>query len=278
MEIVDLILNLAGLLLWLNWRSAGFDPLSKRTPATLMGTLRPAAPKKIQRWHLLVFLAGLLLARGIIYWWIGSAPTRVWVGKLDLGVTVLPFRSDWFWRILLFSFLSFGRALGIFYVGLLFLSLLKGPEPIHRLVKIPLGRVDDWARWQKIILPFAAIAIFWLLTGWLLTALQIAPPPASNAQRLEQSVVIALGGYLVWQFPAVALLGLHLLSSYIYFGKHPFWNYANVTAQTILQPLKKIPLRLGKMDFAPLVGIALIFLSAELAGRGLMWLYLRLSL
>lgn len=40
MDIVDLILNLAGLLLWLNWRSLRFDPLVKRTPATLMGTLR----------------------------------------------------------------------------------------------------------------------------------------------------------------------------------------------------------------------------------------------
>jgi hypothetical protein len=35
MALIDLILNLAGLLLWLNWRSVRFDPLGKRTPATL---------------------------------------------------------------------------------------------------------------------------------------------------------------------------------------------------------------------------------------------------
>ena len=29
MGIVDFILNLAGLLLWLNWRSGGFDPLAQ---------------------------------------------------------------------------------------------------------------------------------------------------------------------------------------------------------------------------------------------------------
>ena len=53
MGIIDFILNLAGLLLWLNWRSNRFDPLVKRMPATLMGTLRPAAPKRLRRWHLL---------------------------------------------------------------------------------------------------------------------------------------------------------------------------------------------------------------------------------
>lgn len=276
MGYVDFILNLAGLLLWLNWRSVGYDPLRKRTPATLMGTLRPATPKKIQRWHLLAIIAGLLLVRGFFYWQIGAALTPIWTGKLDLGVITLSFRSDWFGRILLFSFLSFGRTLGIFYIALLFLSLLKGPEPIHRFVRIPFGRVDDWARWQKIILPFVATAVLWLLTDSLLIALQISPPPVSIAQRLEQAGVIATGSYLVWKFPAAAVLGLHLLSSYIYFGKHPFWNYVNVTAETILQPLRKIPLRVGKMDFAPVVGMVLIFLAAEFAGRGLNWLYSRL--
>ena len=185
---VDFILNLAGLLLWLNWRSIRFDPLAKRTPATLMGTLRPAAPKKLRRWHLLVFLAALLFLRAILYRWI--AP--FWIGKLDLGVIVTSFRSDWFSGILIFSFLSFSLALGIFYVGLLFLSLLSGPEPIQSLVKIPLGRVDGWPRWAKILLPLIVTTILWWLVSWLLVWLQILPPPVSVAQRLEQSLVIGL--------------------------------------------------------------------------------------
>src|ERR1019366_2892436 len=113
MGYVDFILNLAGLLLWLNWRSIRFDPLVKRTPATLMGTLRPAAPKKLRRWHLLVFIAVLLLLRAVIYWWIGSVSAPVWVGQLNFGVTMLPFRSDWFVRILAYSFFSFGLTLGV---------------------------------------------------------------------------------------------------------------------------------------------------------------------
>lgn len=267
MGIVDFILNLAGLLLWLNWRSIRFDPLVQRTPATLMGTLRPASPKKIRRWHLLVFLAGLIFLRAAVYRWI----TPFWVGKLDLGVIVPPFRSDQFSGMLLFSVLSFVLVLGIFYVILLLLSLLQGPDPIHRLVKIPLGRVDGWPRWVKIILPFAAAALFWWLASWGIAKM----PPA---QRLQTALVVGLESYLVWKFPLGVVLGLHLLNSYIYFGKHPFWNYVNAAAQKLLRPLRKIPLRAGRVDFAPVAALALIFLAAEGAGRGLVWLYARLPL
>ena len=275
MGIVDFILNLAGLLLWLNWRSDRLDPLVKRTPATLIGTLRPTVPTKFRRWHLLAFIAGLLCLRAVIYWWLGSASKPVWVGQLDLCVIPLFFRSDWFVRILVFSFFSFGLTLGTFYVWLLLLSLLAGPDPIHRLVKIPLGRVDGWPRWAKIILPFIATAILWWLAGWLLGRLQILPP-AAPAYRFQQSLVIGAGCYLLWKFPIAAILSLHLLNSYIYFGKHPFWKYVNATAQTMLRPLNKIPLRIGKVDFAPVLALVILFFAAELAGRGLNFLYARL--
>ena len=39
MGLIDFILNLAGVLLWLGWRSIRFDPLGRSTPATLVGTL-----------------------------------------------------------------------------------------------------------------------------------------------------------------------------------------------------------------------------------------------
>ena len=280
MGYVDFILNLAGLLLWLNWRSNRFDPLVKRLPATLMGTLRPAAPKRLRRWHLLALLAALLLLRALIYWWIGTQTN--WAGKLNLGVVVLWFANNSHWsglgHMLLFSFFSFGLTLGIFYVCLLPLSLLAGPPPLHALVTIPLGRVDGWPRWAKFLLPFAVTAMVWCALSWLLGWLQIFPQPVSMGHRLEQSLVIGLGSWLVWKFPAGALLVLHLLNSYIYFGRHPFWKYVNATAQSLLQPLKKIPLRAGRVDFAPVVAIAIVFFAAEGAGRGLVWLYTRLPL
>jgi uncharacterized protein YggT (Ycf19 family) len=275
MGIIDFILNLAGLLLWLNWRSDRFDPLTKRMPATLMGTLRPAAPRKLRRWHLLGFIAALLLLRAWIYWWIGKETN--WAGKLNLGVVVLWFSSGLHWiafcRIVLFSFASFGLMVGIFYVWVLALSVLSGPLPVHGLVTIPLGRVDGWPRWAKAILPFLGTAIIWWLASWLLIRWEIltAMPPAG---RFQQSLVLGVNAYLLWQYPLGAILVLHLLNSYIYFGKHPFWKYIDATAHTILQPIRRIPLQIGKVDMAPLLGIVLIFGVAHVAENGLPWLHI----
>jgi len=273
MGLIDFILNLAGLLLWLNWRSVRFDPLGKRTPATLIGTLRRAEPRRLRRWHLLAALGGLLLLRALFYGQIGSAAH--WTGTLNLSVITLSFRSDYFVRMLLFSIFSFGLTLGVFYLWLLLLSILAGPEPLpfHRLVRMPLGGIDRWARGVKFLLPLIVTATFWWLASWLLAWLQVIPEPVSPAHRIEESLVIGLSSYLAWKYLAGALLVLHLLNSYIYFGKHPFWGYVNAGAQTLLSPLRALPLRVGKADFAPVVGIVLVFLAAELAGRGLVLLY-----
>ncbi len=275
MGYIDFILNLAGLLLWLNWRSVRFDPLNKRTPATLIGTLRRAAPQRFRRWHLLAAICSLLILRALFYWQIGSAAH--WSGKLDLGVITLFFSSDSFWRILLFSLFSFGLTLGIFYLWLLLLSILRGPEPIHHLVRIPLGGIDNWSRGVKLFLPLVITALLWWLASWLFESLQLIPNPISTAHRIEESLIIALGSYVAWKFLIAALLTLHLLNAYIYFGKHPLWNYVNATSQILLWPLRKIPLRAGKADFTPVVGIVLVFLIAGLVERGLTFLYGRLQ-
>jgi uncharacterized protein YggT (Ycf19 family) len=276
MAIVDFILNLAGLLLWLNWRSVRLDPLGKRTPATLIGTLRRAEPQRLRRWHLLAALGGLLLLRALFYWQIGSAAH--WTGTLNLNVITLSFRSDYFARMLWFSIFSFGLTLAVFYLWLLLLSILAGPEPpfFNRLVRMQLGRIDGWPREVKFLLPLLVMAGLWWLASWLLTWLQIIPKPVSAAHRFEQALVIGLNSYLVWKYVIGALLTLHLLNSYIYFGKLPFWSYVNAEARTLLSPLRAVPLQMGKVDFAPVAGMALVFLAAELAGRGLFFLYGRL--
>ena len=275
MGIIDFILNLAGLLLWLNWRSLRFDPLGQRTPATLIGTLRRAEPRRLRRWHLPASLGGLLFLRAVLYWQIGSGVGWA-AGKLNLGVIELSFRSDHFIPILLFSFFSFGLTLGVFYLWLLLFSILDGPEPFHRLVRMQLGPIDRWPHWLKLSLPLVLAACSWWLASWVLAWLAIVPPPVSAAHRIEESLIIGLGSYLAWKFAAGVLLVLHLLNSYIYFGKHSFWHYVGAEAQTLLRPLRAVPLRAGKADFAPVVGIVLVFLFAELAERGLATLYARL--
>ena len=273
MALVDFILNLAGLLLWLNWRSLRFDPLGKRTPATLIGTLRRAEPQRLRHWHLLAAIGGLLLVRAGFYWQIGSVSRPVWAGTLDLGIIAPAFLSSSFGRMCLFSVFSFGLVLAVFYLCLLLLSVLAGPEPVHGLVRMQLGAMDRWPRWMKLFLPLMATALLWWLASWLLEWRGIIPRPISTAHRIGQSLLIGLGSYLVWKYVIGMLLALHLLNSYVYFGKHPFWNYVNAMAQTLLQPLRRVPLRAGRVDFAPVAGIALVFLLAGLAERGLNSIY-----
>ncbi|HEX7654673.1 MAG TPA: hypothetical protein VF607_14285, partial [Verrucomicrobiae bacterium] len=223
MAFVDFILNLAGLLLWLNWRTIRFDPLTRRVPATLMGTLRPAAPQRLERWHFLVLIGLLLSLRSLVYNYVGARSN--WSPHLDFGPVVLPFHCGTQWshygNLLAYSFASFGLTMGIFYACLLPLSLLAGPDPTHRLVKIPLGRVDEWPRWLRAALPLAVTAIGWWCASWIFSSLEIIPKPISPAERLEQSLVIGLGSYLLWKFPLGAILLIHLVNSYIYFGRHP---------------------------------------------------------
>ena len=66
MGLIDLILNLAGVLIWLSWRSVRFDPLVKTKPATLVGTLRRAEPRRMKGWQLLAGLGALLVLRAVL--------------------------------------------------------------------------------------------------------------------------------------------------------------------------------------------------------------------
>ena len=280
MGLIDFILNLAGTLLWLSWRSVRFDPLVKTSPAALVGTLRRADSHQLRRSHFLTVLGALLLLRALIYWQIGSAvdwTPNLYLGSIDRAI---PFRSDSWWCMVLFSGLSFVVTLGLFYLWLLLLSLVNSrpiePDPVQRLVRLQLGRVDRWPWPVKSLLPLLVTVSLWYLLSLLLSRLSIMPPAISKTYRLEQAIVIGLGSYLSWKYLIGGLLALHLVNSYVYLGNQPFWSFVALTGRNLLIPLRRAHLRLGKVDFAPLAGIALVFLAAELAEHGLSWLYAHL--
>lgn len=268
MPLIDFILNLAGLLLWLSWCSAGFDS-PVRTPATLAGTLRKADPAGPRRWRFLAFLLGLLWFRAWIYGVIGPAVN--WTPSLDLGFITLSFRGDHPRIMLLFSLLSFGLALGVFYLWLLLLSLLNrrvpDTDPLQKLVRLHLGWVEGWPIPLKALLPFLLGGLLWLALHPLLSLMSIIPAARSPEQLLEQAAFLGVAAYLAWKYLIVSILFLHLLNSYVFLGHHPVWNFVNATARSLLLPLRWVPLRLGPIDFSPLVGIALVFLVGEAASR-----------
>jgi uncharacterized protein YggT (Ycf19 family) len=55
-----------------------------------------------------------------------------------------------------------------------------------------------------------------------------------------------------------------------------FWNFLTVTGRNMLKPLRVLPLQIGRIDFAPVLAIALVLVASRFAERGLTDLYRRL--
>ena len=290
MSLIDFILNVAGLLLWLNWRAV--QP-PRAPPAGMAGMALPrrADPPRA-RGVASAGLLALLLGRAVFYWQAGSrlqwdpdirlgAPAlffrgdsvpRVHAGLTWLSAPALYFRSDSPGRMVLFSFLSFGAALGLFYLCLLLLSAVNAPvsdaDPAQRLVRLHLGRLERWPAAVKLLLPLLATMALWCALNPLLLWIGLVPKVAAW-QLLAQGAVIGLAVYLNLQFLVVGFLALYVLNSYIYLGDFPFLNFVNTTARGLLRPLRRLPLRIGRVDLAPLAGMALVILAAELGRLGL---------
>lgn len=261
MSLLDFLINLAGLLLWIGWRSQPFDPALTARPATLTGTLRRAEPLRVRRWHFLAALAGLLVLRAVFYHWVGGALGQV--QTINLGVISLAFRCDRFWsRMLPGSFLSFADFGMAFFAWLLLFSLASAATeqgPGQRFVRLHLGRVALWPRWVRALLPLVVGAAGWLALAPLLAWLGVIPVDGGFRLRGQQALVVGLGGYLLWKTAAVCVLVLHLLDTHVYLGAHPLWGFVGSLGRWMIRPLRWLPLRLARIDFAPVAGIALVF-------------------
>ena len=67
----------------------------------------------------------------------------------------------------------------------------------------------------------------------------------------------------------MGFLALYVLNSYVYLGDFAFLDFVNTTSHGLLRPLRRLPLRVGRVDLAPLAGMALVMLAAEYGRRGL---------
>jgi uncharacterized protein YggT (Ycf19 family) len=273
MPLIDFILDLAALFLWLNWLSIHFDPLALTPAASLVSTLKKADPSGPRRAKFLAGLLVLLFVRAWIYCQVGAAVS--WTPKINLVFTSLPFRADYFTHMLLFSLLGFLLVLGDFYLWLLLLSVanrnLPDTDPLQRLVRLQLKWIERWPAYVKLLLPVFLGGLLWLTLHPVLVHLAIVPGMKSTDQLLAQATLIGLGTYLNWKYLIAAILFLHLLGSYVYFGEHPAWSFINHTARNLLSPLRWLPVRFGKVDLLPLAGIALVILVPELFSHAPQW-------
>ncbi len=272
MGILDLILNVAGLLLFLSWRSLRFDPLMHGSPATLAGTLKHPDRKPLRGLQLSVGLLFLLSCRGLLYWAVGSPAS--WVPKLDLGVVVLAFKSDLLPATMTFSFLSFARLLAIFYFWLVVLSVLNrgitDSDPIQKLIRLHLGWLARWPWILQLLTPILLTLALWAACYPLLAYLGILNPVRSAWQLVRQGLAVGLGLVLTLKYLLPVFLFLHLIASYVYLGGGAFWEFVAATAGRLLAPLRWLPLRLARIDLAPLLGVVVLLLLLHWL-PGLLW-------
>ncbi len=245
MDLVNFILNLVALVLWVGWRLAGAD-----------ANLRHAA-----RWLLLPAVAVLVVARSWMYRQVGQAVH--WIAPLDLGAVRLDFNSAVPERMLAFSTASFVLFLGTFYAWLLLLSVInratRDPNPWLKFMSIQLGRLRKLPTLLRLILPAALLAVAWVGCQAALVESGLVAAPRSTAHLWQQGGVVGLGALLVWKPLLLGLLGLHLLNSYVFLGNRPLLAFANLTARNILGPVRRLPLRMGRVDLAPAIGIVAVW-------------------
>jgi uncharacterized protein YggT (Ycf19 family) len=267
MNLVDLSLSFAALLLWIGWRAAGASrPALGRMPFSPL--LRSTTASVTSRHFLLLGLLVLLLARSWIYWRLGAEVN--WIAEVNLGIVTLPFKSLVLGRMVLYSYLSFLVLLGGYYLWLLLLSManraVPDTVPLQRAVRQQLGWLEPWPLLLKLVGPWILVALLWYISSPLLVRLGLTVAPRASIHLWQQGALIGLGTTVAWKYLIGVVLLLHVVNSYLYLGNRPLWSFVNATARNLLRPIRWLPLRFGRVDFTPVVGIAanfLLFAAAE---------------
>jgi len=205
-------------------------------------------------------LAALLLLRALLYRQVG--PAADWTPKLDLFFVVLAFAGDVFRSALLYSVLSFTRILVICYFwGLALVIINRGTaesDPLQKMLRLQFGPIARWPRVLQALLPLVVSTGLWMALQPLLTHFGIVSRIHSQAHLVEQGLLIGIALCLTLQFLLPVFLLLHLVTSYVYLGSNPVWDFVGATARDLLTPLRWLPLRIARLDLAPLVGVLLI--------------------
>jgi len=279
MNLLDAILNLAGLVLWADWRAGMLASKAPVSVLSLANSLKRTERAPLRPWFSLGGLALLLVVRAFLYHSIGSAVN--WTALLDLGAITLPFRTDYLSRAFLFSFGSFALLLGAVYSGLLLVAAVDfrvpAEHPVKRFVRAQLGWLGKLPAGLLLLLPMAVSTLAWVGAASPLSWLELLPADRPARQVWAQGASLGLASYLVWRWALIGLFAAHLLNAHVYLGDHPIWDYLSRVSATLLSPVRF--LRLPKFDFAPVFGILAVIGFAEFAAKPLVrLLYQRLPL
>jgi len=105
--------------------------------------------------------------------------------------------------------------------------------------------------------------VLWIALHPLLVGLAVVAKVHSGNHLVQQALLVSGGLVLSLKYLLPAFLILHLVSSYVYLGSSPFWEFISRTSTTITAPLRKLPLRLARVDLTPVLGVILILCVLE---------------
>ena len=265
MNFIDWLLNIAGIFLWIDWRSGRTG--RPQSALSITSALRPTGSRSSRGLGSLAALAAILLVRPFFYYSIG--PAMNWTASLNFLAISIPWRSDLLGRMFLFSTISFALALGFYYSWLFLLAAVHHPsktaadeEVMHRFVRGQLGWFDKIPWWLKFFVPSIAAAIGWMVLALIFVEIGVIPETQNQSALRGQAGAFALAAILAWRWLLVVIFLLHMLNIYVFLGTHPIWAYVSATARKLLAPLSF--LRIGKVDFSPVIAAAAVLAIAEL--------------
>ena len=269
MNLINSLLNLACIFLWIDWVSARSG--RPHSALSLASTVRPADRASGRNFGSLAAFLLILLLRPLFYYSVGPAVN--WTAALNYVAVAIPFRSDLLGRMFVFSAVSVGGALGIYYCWMFFLAAIHRStptvetEPMVRFIRAQLGFFDKVPWWLKLRIPSLCAALAWILLSLRLVELELLPEAQSNRALRSQATSFAIAALLSGKWLLIAIFLLHMLNLYVYLGTHPLWPFISTTARKLLYPFSFV--RFGKLDLSPVLGAVAVYALAELFLRPL---------
>ena len=277
LETINLLLNLAGLGLWIGAFAFSRAAARLSRPLTLLSALRPEASAIHGRLVLLGSLTALLVLRAAAYWNFSTTGGRL--PSIDFGILSISFRPDSFTELLAYSIGSFLVFLYLYYLWMLGVSLCcrsSGPvDSIENFVNQQLRFLASWHVGWKVFISLFAGAGLWLATGMALHVFGIGGIPRewSVLTLLLQSPFVAASFGCSFLLVMAAVLALHFINSYVYFGDHAVWSFIDRMAKVYLSPLRRFPLMFGRFDFAPILGILVFWFLNWIGNISIRWVW-----
>ncbi len=278
MESVNFLLNLLG---WFLWAGAFVFPryaVRSSQPLTLLSTLREESPPSFGRLFLLGGLAALLALRAVAYW--NFLPQGGPRPAVEFGVVAVSFQSDSLIQMACYSVASFAMFLYAYYLIVFGLSITcrqrTRVDSIENLINQQLGSAAYWHPGLKLLAVGITGAVLWLLFGVGFLRIGVLPEDWTIGVLFFQSPVVAFSLWNVYLLAIMVLIGLYVLNSYVYLGEKVVWKFVDETAKFYLSGLRKLPLVVGRIDFAPFLGIVVFWILYRVVEACLHFVFERL--